>query len=1417
MRNHWIAGILMADWDADGHRTISIDIYDSAPSAALHRELRHGLRRAWPELVIRVQRSIRQVRNSNACGIFMSAVFFSVYLDILIHGTLDLPKRLRPLLHMGATRHPPMPREEFLRLMAEELLRQPSPAHDTAAVAEGCVKVVHGDAEAGSGTTPRASAERFLEGGQAAPHKKTKTATTHPTPRAVGNAKPTTVAKTAAARRVPRRVSNDKLPAKQKRGSSNKTLTTTASKIAARVVAQQTRIATKPKATAKPLPQPMPPTTITAEAATPSPSTTRKRTRCAAHNDDDGSQKTAKLSLRTSGANTQGTSSPKLKSRCLEDTTPEDDDAPMQNVNAPPTAPPPPTTTNTRGDQRSKRTRAPPSTATEQHVRTENAPPTSTSQPKQKAQRKEVDDGTTQQQASTANETPQQHVRSRPAGRGRQTTRPSRNTTTKPRTSTSRKKDNGNETQHPLILIPMDTIQVLGMDDAQPFHPDPSDTSRRSGRPANARTAAEKDDEVHTVSDARMQLRSATPHSEHDEEDTSPVCDALPSSADDDEERRGPRSRASSSPPSRIIKAEQPTVPLSPRPHTRATAPSTTQRAAAPSVLVRPATAQRRGRQASRTPTGTRGSPTVRHTRFDQPTPMVVVDDGDDALAHTMVDDEETPAHDTIGDATSNTPHEHHRHREEEAATPDDLEPTELQPASRDPFLDSSLVDADDVTYDESQRNKEEEIVPAPASAPRATRSRRSSAASLPTHVSSAPPRALATVAAPQRATTEHTNDSLVVAAYEGKLSVVEKNILTVVEETWRHHEDVMRSSLCFFQVATALARVGDGIYRGLNLPALQVLSRQRGYKINEQYDVGDALTSLGKPLALFCSGREGSQPTFYGHIPPVTARQKNHVDIYVQCSHAGMLPVEIEDYVFLLGARFHGSVGPSGAHEGHYTVTRAHRESIYGVYLPKSQHDFAGLPRRPPHMPKSAVPRVDALGHDRSKTGTAYRLPPKGGVRRWQKPDGDGAVSQKHSTNLADGSEEDEEEDGEASPSITNHTRARGRSSTAKKKRGSGSQNYEIRPGEHWADTEEMRMVRGSAPTYHLNMTGEWMEKAARDGLPIRPELWKIHSNNPPHVIKAAWVCVKEATRRLHIRCLRYIQNMPHDLQKVPLPQAIMEMLRRLHHGKLWTWSTLNKMMSATAAALQALPMYSTETKKIFLRECPEWVAMYKTVERFQREMPTAPPDPVTYEEVETAKKHLRTHSNPRAALYLAMLWSLAARAGDLDTLLTRDVVIKEPRMKDGSSGNSPLCALTVTMRHGKGARHRGPYPVMAVISRDDATALQKELSRRHPRQPVFLNPEDIREAVRAALRMENPDTAMPSIRKGAVIHLAAQGVREPTLMRITGHKRVETLRIYLGHGRQATREDETVRVNAELLHRPLEPPGPERRKRSN
>eukprot|EP00796_Vickermania_ingenoplastis_P011265 gene11265-biopygen8190 len=58
---------------------------------------------------------------------------------------------------------------------------------------------------------------------------------------------------------------------------------------------------------------------------------------------------------------------------------------------------------------------------------------------------------------------------------------------------------------------------------------------------------------------------------------------------------------------------------------------------------------------------------------------------------------------------------------------------------------------------------------------------------------------------------------------------------------------------------------------------------------------------------------------------------------------------------------------------------------------------------------------------------------------------------------------------------------------------------------------------------------------------------------------------------------------------------------------------------------------------------------------------------------------------------------------------------------------------------------------------------------------------------------------TRRSSLRKGAVLHLAHKGARGPTDAHTTP---VNTLRKYLGYGRQLTAEGVAAQANAGLLH---------------
>ncbi|KAH9586250.1 hypothetical protein LSM04_002631 [Trypanosoma melophagium] len=140
-------------------------------------------------------------------------------------------------------------------------------------------------------------------------------------------------------------------------------------------------------------------------------------------------------------------------------------------------------------------------------------------------------------------------------------------------------------------------------------------------------------------------------------------------------------------------------------------------------------------------------------------------------------------------------------------------------------------------------------------------------------------------------------------------------------------------------------------------------------------------------------------------------------------------------------------------------------------------------------------------------------------------------------------------------------------------------------------------------------------------------------------------------------------------------------------------------------------------------------------------------------------------------------MIWCSAARAGDIGSLHAEDVRIGPLTGERTNSNSNNMARLTMTMRRASPAT---PF------------------SQRMPNQRLLQDDAELRNRVRQALRNENPPSALPSIRKGATRHLAAQGVSEEEPMHLTGHTRADTLQRYLDYGLQLTREAETAQDNA-------------------
>eukprot|EP00796_Vickermania_ingenoplastis_P007124 gene7124-biopygen4385 len=224
--------------------------------------------------------------------------------------------------------------------------------------------------------------------------------------------------------------------------------------------------------------------------------------------------------------------------------------------------------------------------------------------------------------------------------------------------------------------------------------------------------------------------------------------------------------------------------------------------------------------------------------------------------------------------------------------------------------------------------------------------------------------------------------------------------------------------------------------------------------------------------------------------------------------------------------------------------------------------------------------------------------------------------------------------------------------------------------------------------------------------------------------------------------------------------------------------------------------PLYDRVTG-VRLSAYPEWNAAVRTVKRLEREMDPDPPEPITFGQYTSAVKGLRRFS-PRAALFLSMMWAMASRAGDISGLRQKDVTLATSVRPDGT------VAVGVEQKVGKGTRFRGTYWPASTLLQEEAAELRRAMSLVSPNQRLFRDHEILKDHIRKALHRENRASALPSVRKGAVRHLAQQGVSEGDLMRLMGHKRVETLYRYLGHGLPVTQEAVAAQDAAARVHRP-------------
>ncbi|KAK7199102.1 Phage integrase family [Novymonas esmeraldas] len=644
---------------------------------------------------------------------------------------------------------------------------------------------------------------------------------------------------------------------------------------------------------------------------------------------------------------------------------------------------------------------------------------------------------------------------------------------------------------------------------------------------------------------------------------------------------------------------------------------------------------------------------------------------------------------------------------------------------------------------------------------------------------------------------------------------VLGREVASWAEETLtearRHARRVYEGVLDHLWAATALAMCGDGVSRGLGCAAIGMQRVRHKLPELQPYSVQEMLRMLGKHVHVMdaragaatddgCEQEEEEEGDARRMIFRAADGTETTVldpltDEYylVRGPRLGRMPESVSGFTFVMGARLREAPEDMDGvrFPSYYALTRVAAESTVGVYVPTGMtHYSASKPQRASRHASRYVPLPRSQRQtDQDNEEEETSAPPR---RRDRLPD-DGDDNQDCYMTLGDGDTtatvgaEEREED------------------VPGNRRGDGYADVDA----HISD--EATRALADIRAMPLNMQGRPL--TGPEEAEVCPRNWFLFAGKPPHISQLAWSMVRPDTRSHHLRWLTRIKCMPTASLQMSLPAACIDLILATARARRWKWATTAKAFAGVAGSLRDLPLYSTQRRGIRLQDDPEWRSAFGTVQRFMKEsVPDAPPF-VTLREVRAVLARLKG-GHARAALFLAMMWGFAARAGDISALRCKDVTIfrdtttpSETHADDtGGTAASVLLAdgapgvrVSLTVRRGKGTKKRGPYPIPSVLTRELAATLQQMLAQRRPAEELFAPyKKELRKVVAFELGKEKRGAQLPSVRKGALRCMADAGVPIKDLMTLSGHTKHATLLRYLGYGQQPTVEAETARANA-------------------
>lgn len=277
------------------------------------------------------------------------------------------------------------------------------------------------------------------------------------------------------------------------------------------------------------------------------------------------------------------------------------------------------------------------------------------------------------------------------------------------------------------------------------------------------------------------------------------------------------------------------------------------------------------------------------------------------------------------------------------------------------------------------------------------------------------------------------------------------------------------------------------------------------------------------------------------------------------------------------------------------------------------------------------------------------------------------------------------------------------------------------------------------------------------------------IFQDKPPHIHTVSWNRVSHHTHRSRIRWLNVLRAIEQPLHRVPFDSAVLETVTSLAKKRRWKPSTFSKALSDVAAACRSLTLYTNASSSIDLESSVLFTeAMRRARSLAESTIPREIRPLLDYAPL----LPLFTTPYPRALFCLC--WHSAARVGDARQLRKEDIEFLAP----DSTGTAPV-NVRLTFRRGKGFAFWGLYTIVCKIPRQEAQKISSCMDSRPPNENIF-STED-QKCLTKVLKSKGFEAR--SIRKGKLISLARAGCSDADIMALSGHKKLSTLRKYIGN----------------------------------